>query len=102
MLGKLPHTPRRDAPRMATSVRTADRDAAVLTGLLDEAPLLVRRSDSTGGADWFNSTWLRYTGRSLDAELGNGWLRGLHPVDRECYLHAAGAALEQRRGFCVE
>ena len=37
--------------------------------------------------DYFNRGWLDFTGRGLDEELGDGWMKGVHPDDRE-YLVA--------------
>ena len=49
--------------------------------LLDRAPLLIWRSGTDGHRDYFNETWLRFTGRSREEELGEGWLQGVHPDD---------------------
>jgi PAS domain S-box-containing protein len=49
--------------------------------LLDRAPLLVWRCGVDGHRDYFNDTWLRFTGRSREEELGEGWMRGVHPDD---------------------
>ncbi|HEY4229937.1 MAG TPA: PAS domain-containing sensor histidine kinase [Thermoanaerobaculia bacterium] len=49
--------------------------------LLDHAPLLIWRSGTDGHRDYFNETWLRFTGRSRDEELGEGWMQGVHPDD---------------------
>lgn len=51
--------------------------------LADHAPVLIWRSDRTMGCDWFNRPWLEFTGRSLEQELGFGWVEGVHPDDRD-------------------
>ncbi len=47
--------------------------------LLDDAPLLIWRANASGECDWFNATWLAFTGRSMDQELGSGWAAGVYP-----------------------
>lgn len=51
--------------------------------LLEHAPALLWRSGLDAHRDSFNDTWLRFTGRSLEQELGQGWMESLHPDDRE-------------------
>src|SRR5207247_365874 len=40
------------------------------------------RSDAQGSCDYLNQAWFDYTGRSREAELGSGWMEGIHPDDR--------------------
>jgi two-component system, OmpR family, sensor histidine kinase VicK len=49
--------------------------------LIEHAPVLLWRSDLRGQRDFFNDTWLRFTGRSREEELGEGWMQGVHPED---------------------
>ncbi len=49
--------------------------------VLDHAPLLIWRSGRDGHRDYFNETWLRFTGRSREEERGEGWMEGVHPEE---------------------
>jgi PAS domain S-box-containing protein len=45
------------------------------------APVMIWTSDPDKLRDYFNETWLAFTGRPLLAELGNGWTEGVYPED---------------------
>ncbi|HVH40889.1 MAG TPA: PAS domain-containing protein, partial [Labilithrix sp.] len=70
--------------------------------LVELAPAMLWRAGRDGGRDYFNATWLAYTGRALREELGDGWMRGVHPDDvdrcRARYLDA----FERRQTFALE
>jgi PAS domain S-box-containing protein len=53
-----------------------------LEEVADGAPLLMWRVDKTYACEWVNRTWLEFTGRNLEQELGWGWIEGIHPEDR--------------------
>jgi PAS domain S-box-containing protein len=50
--------------------------------LVEHSPVLIWRSGEDACCDYFNDTWLRFTGRSLQEELGEGWTLGVHAEDR--------------------
>ncbi len=49
--------------------------------LLDEFPAPIWRSGTDTKYDYFNRSWLSFTGRTVAQELGDGWMQGVHPDD---------------------
>jgi PAS domain S-box-containing protein len=49
--------------------------------VFDDFPALIWRSGLDMKCDYFNNTWLAFTGRTLEQEWGNGWVEGVHPDD---------------------
>jgi PAS domain-containing protein len=77
----------------AASLRQRRRSEAELReseerfrNMADTAPVMIWVTDSDKRFTFVNKTWLEFTGRTMDQELGNGWAVGLHPDDRQrCY-----------------
>ncbi|MFA5101311.1 MAG: PAS domain S-box protein, partial [Candidatus Omnitrophota bacterium] len=67
--------------------------------LIDNFPALIWRSDVTGKCDYFNKAWLKFTGRTLEEEQGDGWAEGVHPDDRRECLHIYTDAFASKTAF---
>ena len=70
--------------------------------LVDHSPVLVWRAGLDAGCDYFNETWLAFTGRTLEQELGDGWTEGVHPDDFERCLETYQRSFHARRAFEME
>ncbi len=70
--------------------------------LANSAPVMIRMSAADALAMDFNIPWLEFTRRSLDEELGNGWLAGIHPEDVAASVQTYRRAFDQRLPYRME
>src|SRR5688572_17574935 len=93
--------PAPDAPTSAPQVPSMGDDARFRL-LADHAPVMLWMSGLDGLCDFFNSTWLGFTGRSLEQERGNGWAEGVHPDDFQDCMDYYLTSFVARRAFRME
>jgi len=63
------------------------------------APVMIWMSGMDRKCSYVNKTWLDFTGRPLEAELGDDWTGGLHPDDSDRCLRTYTEAFDQRESF---
>lgn len=68
-------------PELAAKQALAESEQLLRT-ITTAAPTALWMSDEKGLFTYHNQTWLDWTGRSLDENLGRGWLDSIHPEDR--------------------
>jgi PAS domain S-box-containing protein len=68
----------------------------------DIAPVMIWMSDPEKQGVFFNKGWLEFTGRTMEQELGEGWLKGVHAEDLAHCLDVCGSAFANREPFTLE
>jgi PAS domain S-box-containing protein len=64
--------------------------------VIDTTPVLIWMSGLDRRFTYFNTHWLTFTGRPLQAELGHGWITGIHAEDRQEFQRTYQDAFLQR------
>lgn len=70
--------------------------------MADAAPMMICASGPDCLATYFNKSWLTFTGRRLEQEVGYGWMEGLHADDRQRTLAAYTASTGAHRNCQLE
>jgi len=70
--------------------------------LLEDFPALVWRAGADGKRDYFNRTWLGFTGRKTNQEVGSGWAEGVHEDDLERVVRDYLSAFQAHKPFEIE
>jgi PAS domain S-box-containing protein len=66
------------------------------------APVMIWMSGPDRLCTYVNQGWREFTGRSMEAELGNGWADGIHPEDVEGCFQTYTKAFDRKKPFQME
>jgi len=70
--------------------------------MANTSPVLLWITGTDKLCQFVNQSWLDFTGRPMEAELGRGWAEGIHPDDREHSIQTFEDAFHARRPFRME
>jgi PAS domain S-box-containing protein len=70
--------------------------------LFENFPAMIWRAGVDKKCNYFNQSWLRWTGRTLEEEMGNGWTEGVHLEDLHGYMEVYSSAFKEREPFQIE
>jgi PAS domain S-box-containing protein len=80
-------------------LRESDRQFRTLA---NAAPVMIWTIGPDKSSTYFNDVWLAFTGRSLEAELANGWTAGICAEDLPRCLETYTAAFDKHEPFRIE
>jgi PAS domain S-box-containing protein len=80
------------------AVRTSEQ---LFRTLADHVPAMLRMSNPARQCTWVNRQWLDLVGGTIEAELGDGWIRNVHPDDSGAYIEAQAKHFDAGQPFSL-
>ncbi len=70
--------------------------------IVESSPNMIWRAGTDALCNYFNATWLRFTGKKMEDEVGHGWATGVHPEDFDRCLKIYLENFEKQIAFEME
>ncbi len=70
--------------------------------LADTAPVMIWMTNTENQCTYLNKGWLEFRGRTMEQELNQGWLEGVHPDDHARLTWLLSEVMPERAEFRTE
>jgi diguanylate cyclase (GGDEF)-like protein/PAS domain S-box-containing protein len=70
--------------------------------IVESSPNMIWRAGKDTLCNYFNKTWLNFTGKAMEDEVGTGWTEGVHPEDYDNCLKIYLEAFAKQESFEME
>jgi len=74
----------------------------LFTTMVDNVPAMIWMSGNDKYADFFNKTWLQFTGRTTEQESNGGWLENVHAEDVQKCIDDYNRSFNEQKGCYTE
>lgn len=91
-----------DITEQKTREQELQSSVDLFTTMADNVPAMIWMSGNDTYNDFFNKTWLEYTGRTLEQESKEGWLENVHPEDVKQCINGYNKAFQEQKGHYTE
>jgi two-component system, cell cycle sensor histidine kinase and response regulator CckA len=98
----LEHEVSRRTAELSVSVERLRESEDRFRNMADTAPVMIWVSGTDKQRSFFNKTWLTFTGRGMEEELGDGWTKSVHPADLEHCFESYTSSFGHHRNFQLE
>ena len=92
----------RDVTERKKAGEALERSELRFRTIADSAPVMIWSDSPDGRRAFLNQPWLRFTGRSWEQEMEEGWKEAVHPEDRRRRQEVYDRALAALQPFSVE
>ncbi|HET6255402.1 MAG TPA: CheR family methyltransferase [Puia sp.] len=70
--------------------------------MANNAPVMIWTAGPDGLRNFYNASWLSFTGRPIEQEMGDGWIYDVMPEDKEAFLNVYHMAFQDRKPFMID
>lgn len=80
------------------AVRTSEQ---LFRTLADQVPAMIRMTSPARMCTWVNRQWLDLVGGAMEPQLGDGWIRNVHPDDISAFVEAQAKHFDACQPFSL-
>ncbi len=92
----------RDVTRQKRTEETLKIARDFYLTLLADFPSMIWKTNTTKRAEYFNKTWLEFTGRDIAKEINTDWVEKIHLKDTSRFLSVLMNAYKKKEAFQIE
>ncbi|MBK8503813.1 MAG: PAS domain-containing protein [Saprospiraceae bacterium] len=74
----------------------------ILENITSASPAALWMTDEKGKATYFNQPWITWTGRPIEAHIGDGWFESIYDQDRSDVIEQFNQALLHKKEFKID